>query len=171
MGERVTGVRVTPISGALVARGAGLCGRIVCAVRGSTGAAEVMVGGAGGGAARLLVVGAVADSVVAVVGDGSTGVAGSSAPPGLPMINRTAQMTSAAAAAATTINTVSDCLRRYQGGGSGSKYQVSASNASNAPLSRPDGVGGASSGVRGTGRSEDVTEGGWAGVPGTSPSK
>jgi len=43
----VTGVRVTPISGGLVDRGGGRCGRAVSAGRGSMGCADVSAGGDG----------------------------------------------------------------------------------------------------------------------------
>ncbi len=102
MGERVTGVRVTPISGALVDRGAGFGGRIVSAGRGSMGSADLSVGA--GGDDSLLVVGSVDTAVVVV---DSTGVVVSSVPPGLPTINSTAEITSAAAAAPTAIMTAS----------------------------------------------------------------
>jgi hypothetical protein len=75
----------------------------------------------------------------------STGVVVSSAPPGLRTIKRTAAITSNAAAAPLAIKTVSACFRRYQGMGAGSKYQVSASNASNAPVSSPCDTGSNSS--------------------------
>ena len=45
MGGRVTGVRVTPISGLLADRGAGLRGWYVSAGAGSTGGAGVAGGG------------------------------------------------------------------------------------------------------------------------------
>ena len=128
MGDRVTGVRVTPISGGLVLRGGGFR-RTVSAGPGSMRSADVS-GGGGGGAALV-----VARSVVtAVVVDGSTGVVVSSSEPGLRTNNSTAATTSAAAAAPTAIHPVNACLRRYQGAGAGSKYQVSASKASNVPV-------------------------------------
>jgi hypothetical protein len=129
MGERVTGVRVTPISGGFVLRGGGRCGRTVCAGAGSTGSAEV---GGGGGGTALLVARSV-DTAVVVEGTAVVVVIGSSATPGLRTINNTAETTSAAAAAPAAIQTINTCLRRYQGAGAGSKYQVSASKASNVP--------------------------------------
>ena len=149
MGERVTGVRVTPISGGRVDRGGGPCGRAVSAGRGAMGCAEVSAGGGGGGggAGGRLVPGSVDDAVVAgAVGSADVGV--SSVVPGLRRMRRTAATTSAAAAAVAASHTVNAFLRRYHGGGSGSKYQVSASNASNAPLraGSPNSSGGAGSG-------------------------
>ena len=136
MGDRVTGVRVTPISGLLADRGAGLRGRYVSAGPGSTGGADVAGGGGGGGGAggRLLVASSVDTGVVgAVVGAVSvTDVVASSTPPGL-NTSRTAATTRAAAAVAAAINAISACFPRYHGAGAGSKYQVSESNASNAP--------------------------------------
>jgi hypothetical protein len=136
MGERVTGVRVTPISGGFVLRG-GRCGWTVCAGVGSTGVADVS-GGRGGTA--LLVARSV-DTAVVVEGTAGVVVVVSSAVPGLRTINKTAETTSAAAAAPTAIHTVNTCLRRYQGAGAGSKYQVSASKASKVPELWPSTAG------------------------------
>lgn len=129
MGDRVTGVRVTPISGGRVLRGGGFCGRTVCAGPGSMGSADVS--GGGGGGTSLLVVRSVDTAVV--VDGASVGVVVSTSGAGLRTINRTADTTSAAAAVPAAIHTASTCLPRYQGAGAGSKYQVSASKASNAP--------------------------------------
>lgn len=92
------------------------------------------VSGAGGGGTTLLVVRSVDTAVV--VDGASVGVVVSTSGPGLRTINRTAETTSAAAAAPTAIHTANVCLRRYQGSGAGSKYQVSASKASNVPGAR-----------------------------------
>src|SRR5687767_8192627 len=107
MGDRVTGVRVTPISGGRVLRGRGFCGRTVCAGGGSMGSADVA---GGGGGTSLLAVRSVDTAVV--VDGASVGAVVSTSGPGLRTINRTAETTSAAAAAPAAIHTASTCLPR-----------------------------------------------------------
>ena len=87
-------------------------------------------GGGGGAGSRLLVASSVDTAVVGAVS--VTDVVASSTPPGL-NTSRTAATTRAAAAVAAAINAISACFPRYHGAGAGSKYQVSESNASNAP--------------------------------------
>ena len=123
MGERVTGVRVTPISGCLGDRVDGLRGRYVSAGPESTGAADVAggggAGGGGGGGAggRLLVASSVDTAVVGAVS--VTDVVASSTLPGLRNTSRTAATTRAAAAAAAAINAIRACFPRYHGAGAG----------------------------------------------------
>ena len=144
MGERVTGVRVTPISGCLGDRVDGLRGRYVSAGPGSTGAggggaADGGGGGGGGGGGdggdgaggRLLVASSVDTAVVGAVS--VTDVVASCTLPGLRNTSRTAATTRAAAAAAAAINAIRACFPRYHGAGAGSKYQLFESNALNAP--------------------------------------
>ena len=137
MGDRVTGVRVTPISGCLVDRGDGLRGRSVSAGSGPGGAADggggggAGGGGGGGAGGRLLVASSVDTAVVGAVS--VTDVVASSTLPGLRNTSRTAATTRAAAAAAAAINAIRACFPRYHGAGAGSKYQLFESNALNAP--------------------------------------
>ncbi|ORB23712.1 hypothetical protein BST36_12050 [Mycolicibacterium moriokaense] len=154
MGERVTGVRVTPISGSFVVRVDGVCGRRVCAGGGAIGSADSSGGGGGGGGGsdgdgdgRRLVAGSVDAADVGAVE--STDVVSSSALTGARTINTTAETTSAAAAVPAATQAISACLRRYHGGGAGSKYQVLESNASKAPL-RTGGAAPLSSGASGS---------------------
>ena len=131
MGGRVTGVRVTPISGCLVDRGDGLRGRIVSAGSGPGGAADGGGGGGGGGDGRLLVASSVDTAVVGAVS--VTDVVASSTSAGLRNTSRTAATTRAAAAVNAAIDAIRACFPRYHGAGGGSKYQEFESNASNAP--------------------------------------
>jgi hypothetical protein len=133
MGDRVTGVRVTPISGSFEVRGgAGARVRIVAAGPGSSGGADVSAGGGGGGAgARLLVTNSADVDVVAVGAVVSAVGSSAGVPPGGRNTSSTADMTRATDAATAATRTVSARVLRYQGGGAGSKYQVSALNASN----------------------------------------
>jgi len=128
IGDRVTGVRVTPISGSLVVLGAR--GRFVCTGGGATGAADVSGGGGGGGGGAS---GLVARSLEATVvgAAGVMGVESSTAVLGPRITRRTADTTSAAAAAPAAMSAVIAGLVRYHGGGAGAKYQESGSNASN----------------------------------------
>lgn len=124
MGLRVTGVRVTPISGFFVGRGS-----TRCPPPDGTGADDGGGGGGGGGGGNGLRVvvtaalGVVVDGVVDVSCIGTSG-----APSNVSSTTETTRATTAAVTAAMA--TIAERVR-YQGGGGGLKCHVVALNASN----------------------------------------
>jgi hypothetical protein len=143
IGDLVTGVRVTPISGCLVGLGATL-GLVYSGARstvgatvsgGGGGAADGGGGGGGGdsvgdtavaGAPAGAVAGAVAvGDAVCVAGAGRAGVL-----PGPRKTSSTPETTIAITAAAAATSAVAAAVDRYHGIGAGTKFHVLALNAS-----------------------------------------